>query len=1122
MPDAQAAPPSDEPYPGLRSFRRDETHIFFGREGTTNTMVDRLAAGRFLAVTGASGSGKSSLVRTGLLDALDRGLLAQAGADWLVADLRPGAQPLAALAAAVGQVLAEATGQAYGPEQLAVAQAQLSRGPLGLVEWLDAAGLPPGASLLLLVDQFEETFRFRRNDEADAFVALLLESVRQRRLPVYAVITMRSDFLGECARFEGLAEAINDSQFLAPRLTRAQLREAIEGPATVYGGRVEPGLVTRLLNDSGANPDQLPLLSHVLMLLWQNAVAAPEPAASEPTSPKPTGPVLTVAAYESLGGLEGALSNHADRVLAGLTEAQQAFAQAVFRALVESEGTLGRDVRRPLPLRELATVAGVAPRQLVPVVEAFRAPGRNFLTPALPAPLTPDTMIDISHESLIRQWGRLRDWVREEFASAVTWRDLAARAALWKAGHEGRLRMPYLGMVLRWRDKQAPNAAWAARYGGDFALADRFLDSSRAARSLRRGGLAVLLFALVAGSTGFGYMQYREAQRSRSQLLASRDQLQRLLDNLGQVQMRLDQADTEAAGPTGAPDPAASQAASPAGKLIPRTTQPPATLPGAEVLSTRDLWRVMGGVPTPLLVDAWSASSVAHAQTIPYAVRLQLAGTGTSLDDEVQSWLEYRLGLLLGPDKSLPVVFFGNATEPGESYNAAVRALHAGYRTVYWYRGGLQAWQSLKLDWLNINEQADELTQRLAATPPPKPPLRAAYAAMLSESSAQMLASGANLSDIWAAAKRGAETLAALRGTVRQDRNFLRDLAQAEERLATASGRLNDTPAVIAAYQRAAEARQAIAALDPGNVASGLDYVNGLRRTGEAQQGAKRGADAVRTLNAALQALTELVARTGRAQNFTMGMVFTELYMAHRLAGQQDEALQAATQAEAIDAAIANANPTEEYAQVNLWIDRLNLGVLAETFGRLDDAIAWYRRGATRLDELSLQNRMVVSWQKGRADGHYRAGLLLAKQKRPLEALAEQTVALSAATAALRAMVSSDDAAGAKKTYEDAAVAIGDLSWDLVVARDFATALMAADLAISASPNTTWMQGHRAHALMFLGRVDEAREIYMAYRGQGGSSGRNWNAEVRRDFNTLRKEGLETPLMAEVEAGLEK
>jgi hypothetical protein len=146
-----------EPYIGLRSFRRDETHIFFGRETAINEMVDRLALHHFLAVTGSSGSGKSSLVRTGLLDGLTRGLLAEAGIVWRIADFRPGARPLFELAKA----LAAAAGRAQSENEQALLEAKLSRGPLSLVEWLDELKFPPETNLLLLVDQFEEIFRYR-------------------------------------------------------------------------------------------------------------------------------------------------------------------------------------------------------------------------------------------------------------------------------------------------------------------------------------------------------------------------------------------------------------------------------------------------------------------------------------------------------------------------------------------------------------------------------------------------------------------------------------------------------------------------------------------------------------------------------------------------------------------------------------------------------------------------------------------------------------------------------------------------------------------------------------------------------------------------------------------------
>src|SRR5688572_4803013 len=210
-------------------------------------MVKRLAAYRLLAVTGTSGSGKSSLVRTGLLGALDRGLMASAGADWRVADFRPGRSPLRSLADA----LLDATDSPKSEHEAVRVEALLARGPYGLVEWLNETDLSPKTNLLLLADQFEEIFRFRHGqsgDDINAFVALLLASAKQRERPIYVVITMRSDFLGECAQFSGLAEAVNDGQYLTTRLTRDQSQAAIEGPAAVFGGRVERALVSRLLN----------------------------------------------------------------------------------------------------------------------------------------------------------------------------------------------------------------------------------------------------------------------------------------------------------------------------------------------------------------------------------------------------------------------------------------------------------------------------------------------------------------------------------------------------------------------------------------------------------------------------------------------------------------------------------------------------------------------------------------------------------------------------------------------------------------------------------------------------------------------------------------------------------
>lgn len=168
---------SDAPYPGLRPFRPDEADIFFGRERQTDELLSRLGEHRFLAVVGPSGCGKSSLVEAGLRPALATGFMAKAGSHWRVAYLRPGGQPLQNLAKALLDAGILAPERAAQPDAQVFLEAVLRQGPLGLVEIVGGSALEPDANLLVLVDQFEELFRFSAGagrDQAEAFVALLL------------------------------------------------------------------------------------------------------------------------------------------------------------------------------------------------------------------------------------------------------------------------------------------------------------------------------------------------------------------------------------------------------------------------------------------------------------------------------------------------------------------------------------------------------------------------------------------------------------------------------------------------------------------------------------------------------------------------------------------------------------------------------------------------------------------------------------------------------------------------------------------------------------------------------------------------------------------------------------
>lgn len=487
----------DNPYPGLRPFQADETHLFFGRETQRTELLRRLRESRFLAVVGASGSGKSSLVRAGLLPGLHGGFMADDGSAWRIADLRPGRDPIGNLAAALDRpgVLRDTE---RPDDEPSFTEATLRRSSLGLAAAVRQARLPAGDRVLVLVDQFEELFRVLdaregasgdAESDANAFVALLLEAARQAELPIYVVLTMRSDFLGECARFHGLPEAINDGQYLIPRLTREQRREAITGPAAVCGVSLAPTLANRLLNDVGDNPDQLPLLQHALMRTWDLWAQRPD-----------RGSVIELEDYERTGGMGQALSRHADAVLAGFAgegdtpevRQRRQWVERVFRSLV-GLGSNGRPVRRLATLQQIGDTAGAPVALVSQIVEAFRAQGASFLMPPPGEPLTPRTTVDITHESLIRNWTALIGWFAKEVESSQVFQRLAVDARLHGEAEKKKSLWtePELDVGLAWRDEQRPTAEWAQRYATNFQQAMDFLDDSAEARASRLAGQEV-------------------------------------------------------------------------------------------------------------------------------------------------------------------------------------------------------------------------------------------------------------------------------------------------------------------------------------------------------------------------------------------------------------------------------------------------------------------------------------------------------------------------------------------------------------------------------------------------------------------------------------------------------
>ncbi|MEX2553598.1 MAG: protein kinase [Actinomycetota bacterium] len=344
------------PYKGLAAFEAEDASLFFGRSQLVDQLVARLQGHSTLVIAGPSGSGKSSLLRAGLLAALARGGL-PGSQNWRQVLFSPGTHPL---------------------------------------ERFDALLEEEPNRAVIAIDQFEEVFTLCADSlERQRF----LDRLQNLAQPSTLVLALRADFYGACAAHPGLASMINENQLLVGPMSRAQLREAIEGPARRVGLRLEEGLADRILDEAGDDAGALPLMAHALVETWVRR----------------TGSTLTLAGYESAGGVAGAISRTADELWRGFSSDERKAIRRIFLRLVHpGEGT--PDTKRTATWAELGddettagSVSALAAARLVTV---------------------DDRGVQLGHEAIIRSWGRLGVWLDES-------RDqIRARERIESAAHE--------------------------------------------------------------------------------------------------------------------------------------------------------------------------------------------------------------------------------------------------------------------------------------------------------------------------------------------------------------------------------------------------------------------------------------------------------------------------------------------------------------------------------------------------------------------------------------------------------------------------------------------------------------------------------------------------------------
>jgi len=516
------------PYTGLRSFTEEESLYFKGRDLQVDQITSLLEQNKFLMVTGASGEGKSSLIYAGLIPNARAGFFKAKYTNWVVADFRPERRPVHNMAEALAKTFE--TNSSTIETELRRGFSSLVDLYTNSDFYLDETEQHwqlqdetqkkdrkrKAANLMVIVDQFEEFFTNPENfyheaptEDSQVVVNLVLETARiaiKRNVPVYVVCTMRSDYIGQCSAFRGLPEYIGFSQFFVPRLKRKDLKQVIEEPAILSGNRISQRLIERLVYDIAEGVDQLPILQHALSQIWRAADFGQKemdlihyakvggmPASELPEDEQPLFrewfarlPEKKKKYFEDTG-LNKIIEIHAsvlyenaweyhngrypDRVITQ-QDAKRIIA-LTFSCLTKIDNS--RAVRNRMSLAEITGIINtpaITTEVVSEVLGIYREEGNSFIRPFKtddPAThkLSPDTVLDITHESLIRNWNKLNKWANQEFEFYTTYLDFKKQLDRWKSSRKSSGFLLPIGPLTyfeNWYNTCKPNVGWIKRY----------------------------------------------------------------------------------------------------------------------------------------------------------------------------------------------------------------------------------------------------------------------------------------------------------------------------------------------------------------------------------------------------------------------------------------------------------------------------------------------------------------------------------------------------------------------------------------------------------------------------------------------------------------------------------
>ncbi len=482
------------PYKGLRSFDEADAADFFGRTRLVDQLVSELRDSRFLAVVGPSGSGKSSVVRAGLLPALREGAL-PGSSRWFVTTMVPGRRPYEELESALLRVAINPPASCSSSSATATGA---SPAPV-------RRSLPSDATeLVLVIDQFEELFTQGDGDERDEFLAALASAVGDDEARLRVVVTIRADYFDRPLTHRSIGELMAAHNVAITPLSAEELERAVAGPAERAGARLEPGLLAAIVADVADRPAALPLLQYCLTELYERR----------------DGLVMTLAAYRELGGVSGALGRRAEEEYQSLDDEDQVAARELFTRLV-TPGEGAADTRRRARRSELLALP-VGAEAMERVINGF---GTQRLLTFDRDPATREPTVEVGHEALLTEWPRLKAWVDEDREGLRLVRRVGEASEAWaQAGREEAdlLRGARLETLTEWT---TANPGRLSADEGEFvaaSIAARDAATARERRNTRRlhrlvvGVSAALVIALLAGALAVAQRNEATDQRNRA------------------------------------------------------------------------------------------------------------------------------------------------------------------------------------------------------------------------------------------------------------------------------------------------------------------------------------------------------------------------------------------------------------------------------------------------------------------------------------------------------------------------------------------------------------------------------------------------------------------------------